>query len=114
MVSFGIMLYLLFFLLLSDLGTTTYPTYGFIYQDQTARTIASAVRGVQTAMGAVASAVPNAVSASGNVVNSVRICTSVNSMNDYSRRIWLSRSPYSVGLQTGKKVTRLNASNCCS
>jgi surface antigen len=50
-----------------DLGTTTYPTYGFIYQDATARNVASAVRGVQTAMNAV----PNPVSASSQVVNQV-------------------------------------------
>jgi surface antigen len=56
---------------IGDLGTTTYPTYGFIYQDNTAKTIASAVRGVQGAMGVVANAVPNAVTASGQVVNSV-------------------------------------------
>ncbi len=52
---------------IGDLGSTTYPAYGFIYQDGTARTIASAVRGVQTAM----TAVPNPVTASSNVVNQV-------------------------------------------
>lgn len=36
-----------------DLGTTVYPTYGFIYQDQKALTLASAARGVQSAVDAV-------------------------------------------------------------
>lgn len=51
-----------------DLGTTTYPTYGFIYQDQNAVRLAAAVKGVQTAMNTVASFGPNAVAASGQVM----------------------------------------------
>jgi len=54
-----------------DLGTTTYPTYGFIYQDDNALTLASAARSMQSAMTVVASAVPNAVVASGQVMNQV-------------------------------------------
>jgi len=56
---------------LRDLGTTTYPTYGFIYQDERALTFSAAARGVQSAMTVVASAVPNAVVASGQVLNQV-------------------------------------------
>lgn len=54
-----------------DLGSTTYPTYGFIYQDQNAMRLAAAVRGVQTAMNSVASIGPNAVAASGQVIEQV-------------------------------------------
>ena len=54
-----------------DLGSTTYPTYGFIYQDQNAMRLAAAVRGVQTAMNSVASIGPNAVAASGQVFEQV-------------------------------------------
>ena len=38
---------------IGGLGSTVYPTYGYIYQDQTALTLAAAVRGVQSAVGAV-------------------------------------------------------------
>jgi surface antigen len=38
-----------------DLGTTVYPTYGFIHQDQKAITLAAAYQGVQSAVAAVTS-----------------------------------------------------------
>ena len=38
-----------------DLGTTVYPTYGFIHQDQTAIALAAAYHGVQSAVAAVTS-----------------------------------------------------------
>ena len=40
---------------IGGLGSTAYPTYGFIYQDQTALALAGAVRGVQSAVDAVTS-----------------------------------------------------------
>jgi surface antigen len=42
---------------IGDLGTTVYPTYGFIHQDQKAIALAAAFHGVQTAVGAVSSPV---------------------------------------------------------
>lgn len=38
-----------------DLGTTVYPTYGFIHQDQKAITLAAAYHGIQSAFSAVTS-----------------------------------------------------------
>lgn len=38
---------------IGGLGSTIYPTYGYIYQDQKALTLAAAVRGVQSAVSAM-------------------------------------------------------------
>jgi len=38
---------------IGGLGSTTYPTYGFIHQDQTAIALAAAFHGVQSAVGVV-------------------------------------------------------------